>query len=424
MGLVEVVAATALQQSRRVNIAGLSKANKATFINLTRLSVDTLLDQETVCHRVMRDVVHDWERSYNGCRAIADSEEMRFAVRLPSPHCLLLSSNVWKSYALPLVRGRIAGGMGASHPLARRLMQPLLSVAAGAEVDVNQDDADVFALNPVYIQSLADSIRELAASSALEGLQRSEIKYHLEILQRSRDLMVVATHSSRTKTFDIDSLINCLMLSGFLRSSASMRLAIKYAIKSISLEPSTQARCLDLLSEKHSVPSRTTIYRHRLTLHAGYCLLQQELLKDMMDDPAGITRLGTVDSSPDGEYDWVMCGFTTIRNADLAQCLEHAHRLVRLAELAGDEEIADDVEAETADIMEYLAPRLAIVQAPPAGVGSGKCSLPAKMGAVLHSTRLTSPHWRGCVRLTNSTFSWTGDLGTESHIDTYKCDAR
>ena len=90
----------------------------------------------------------------------------------------------------------------------------------------------------------------------------------------------------------------------------------------------------------------------------------------------------------------------------------------------GGLEIADDVEAETSDIMEYLTPRLEIVQGSPAGVGSGKCSLPAKVGAVLHSTRLTSPDWRGCVRLMNTTFSWTGDLGTESHIDTYKCDAR
>ena len=137
-------------------------------------------------------------------------------------------------------------------------------------------------------------------------------------------------------------------------------------------------------------------------------------MKDMLDDPAGIARLGTVDSSPDGEYDWVMCVFTTTRNADLPQFLEHAHRLVRLAELAEDEEIADDVEAETADIMKYLAPRLEIVQASPAGVGSGKCSLPAKMGAVLHSTRLTSPHWRGCVRLMNSTFSFVAGLPRSS----------
>eukprot|EP00969_Alexandrium_andersonii_P190844 8431098-Alexandrium_andersonii.AAC.1 len=52
----------------------------------------------------------------------------------------------------------------------------------------------------------------------------------------------------------------------------------------------------------------------------------------------------------------------------------------------------------------------------PVGVGSGRADLRYKVHALLHSQRLSTESWADAVCLLNSTFSWTGDLGTEARL--------
>ena len=56
----------------------------------------------------------------------------------------------------------------------------------------------------------------------------------------------------------------------------------------------------------------------------------------------------------------------------------------------------------------------------PAGVGSGCAGVRHKFHALLHSYRLTSDSWKRSVELVNSTFSSTGDSGTEKGFGNYK----
>ena len=61
-----------------------------------------------------------------------------------------------------------------------------------------------------------------------------------------------------------------------------------------------------------------------------------------------------------------------------------------------------------------LAGDLLITQGVPTADGSGRAGLARKVYAALHSTRLHAGSWQAAVRAMNSSFSWTGDLGTEA----------
>ena len=63
-----------------------------------------------------------------------------------------------------------------------------------------------------------------------------------------------------------------------------------------------------------------------------------------------------------------------------------------------------------------LSVLLAMRAAVPTAAGSGRASTLHKIHAVAHSERLQSLNWRAVVALINSTWTWTGDLGTESYV--------
>ena len=74
--------------------------------------------------------------------------------------------------------------------------------------------------------------------------------------------------------------------------------------------------------------------------------------------------------------------------------------------------------AEEADIMKILSKRLQRVACVPTAVVAGRAGLRYKVRAMLHSIRLVSPSWMHTARLACSSFSNTGDLGTESDMCT------
>ena len=50
--------------------------------------------------------------------------------------------------------------------------------------------------------------------------------------------------------------------------------------------------------------------------------------------------------------------------------------------------------------------------------------LPLQVRAYVHSARLSAPTWKNAIRRCNTTFAFTGDLGTECRFNLYKCDMR
>jgi hypothetical protein len=146
----------------------------------------------------------------------------------------------------------------------------------------------------------------------------------------------------------------------------------------------------------------------------SYCALHRDENTRLVSSPGGVIRFSTIDSSPQGGWDWVMHGSRTLS-------LESCAKAFQLAQDLHQAGLSDKQEA---DIQEELSTLLALCQGVPTAVGSGKSSLRRKVHAVIHSQRLVSGSWREAIALHNSSFSWCGDMGVESGLWLFRQDVR
>ncbi len=175
---------------------------------------------------------------------------------------------------------------------------------------------------------------------------------------------------------------------------------------------------VDWIDNNRVIPSPTTLYRHRLTLHMAMCLRAQYAHQTLLL-AGGVVRWGTMDSSPQSGRNWIMVGFATVALDDLGQCLRHSRRLweLRQSEDEGELEVA-------AGIMEALRAKIAFTPSIPTTVGSGRGSLAGKLHAMIHGCKLAARTWSQCASLLNSCISWTGDLGTEAGVTACRTNLR
>ena len=79
------------------------------------------------------------------------------------------------------------------------------------------------------------------------------------------------------KAYDMQPLVYFSVGSGFLRSSDHARFVAEAALRAIVTEPEVAQYYLDILRSKaKTIPSATTLRRHRLTLHMGVLRLHAE----------------------------------------------------------------------------------------------------------------------------------------------------
>ena len=117
-----------------------------------------------------------------------------------------------------------------------------------------------------------------------------------------------------------------------------------------------------------------------MTIVAGWCLQSQWKVQRSLES-GGVVVYRTIDSSPQGAYDWVMHGSRMIRADEIVQCFEAAHSLIQGTLEARRRD--DDFQGRPH--LDYLEPRLEWTQGMPASVGSGRCSALHKIHAVFHS---------------------------------------
>lgn len=212
-------------------------------------------------------------------------------------------------------------------------------------------------------------------------------------------------------------MIDCLVTSGYLKSSADLRDHLRHALRVCIRVPSLLSHFESELQRAHRVPSSTALYRHRLRVHIGLCRLLADVHAEVLKGP--IMRRGTLDSSPQGSMDWLLAGATVMTTADTLQTLSDARRLIEL----GRAEVSEQSIAEQHAMVSRTEPRLRIEQGTPTGLGSGRSSLVYKVHALAHSVRLCSADWPDACALLRGTLTWTADMGTESGIANFHGNA-
>ena len=181
-----------------------------------------------------------------------------------------------------------------------------------------------------------------------------------------------------------------------------MKEALKAAIRVTIPSRGLQEYLINQLDQPQSVPSATTLNRHRFTLHMGLCLWLQEFNAAMLAEESVGWR--TTDGSPQWGYDLILVGATVMLQRHLADAFRHANALC-------DASLPD---ADASRITDLLAHMLRIVQGVPIAIGSGRCSMKYRVHAIVHGEKLVQKTWRGAAQSINATFTWTGDLGEKT----------
>lgn len=227
---------------------------------------------------------------------------------MPVPHVIFCLLGAWDRWLIPICTGRVAAGLGLHEalPLTR---PPGLDIAAaqqdGAEHNrllEAMDSVDKF--QPDELQKLADLLR-----GSYRAQPSVEIAEQIRWLERRRDIALRQRLLQTQFAFDLEFLVSCLVLAGFLRNMAAFSEALRFAICVGVYDVALRNHILSDLRVPRAVPSTTTLRRHRLTVHMGFCLWEQQHHEALVQH--GCVRYGTVDSSPQGPHDWVLHGART-----------------------------------------------------------------------------------------------------------------
>jgi hypothetical protein len=195
------------------------------------------------------------------------------------------------------------------------------------------------------------------------------------------------------------------LLSGFLKQVRDCKQALLSGLRAI-----TTPECFEyfarVVQDQRAVPSATTLYVHRLTVHLGWCVMKQAQHSKLLQDASGVVVYMTVDSSPQAGRDWLQSSMTVLPVSSLLEAFDLA---VALCVPPPGQQQQDEL-----SIMADLERMLRWEPGVPVAIGSGRASAAHKLHALIHSLRLVSASWQDIAQLLRSIRSWTGDMGTES----------
>lgn len=335
---VEVVQASQLAEPIPVRAALVRVASMGFFFNMTVLSAQACWGATCWNDQRVRDAVLAWQAHF----AFELVEPITVCMNMPGAHAALIVRQAWASYSFPICTGRSASATGMA--LARNLLR-----VTDADSEALGED-----FGPETLQAIADFIRRVAGHLPAEQQQAIE---HVALLQGMADRMFSASHMKGTLAYDMLFLLRCLLMAGYIKDSNHLAAALSAALPVVLPDPVMAKFFQSVLEEHHTIPSGSTLYRHRLTIHIGFCRWLADQTHTMLLQ--GVCRWATIDSSPQGVWDWVLTGASTLQTSDLVVCFRDANSLIRLG-------IADTEESrvEQSRLVARIGPKLLIVQGP------------------------------------------------------------
>jgi hypothetical protein len=252
--------------------------------------------------------------THNGGRAFGSEDANHHVVlsmSLPVAHCLLVLHGRWNSWAFPFAGGHSGRHLGLNLPLVQPLCRNLHVGLVGDTIAGPEA-----ILDPNILQNISDEMRLLFAQVPDPPIAlRDSVSFYVSWLQRLRDSMLISCSRNGQWVRDMEALIHTMLLSGMLLSSAKVEVAMNHALQGLVPDPLVRAHYVHLLKEGHTLPSRTTLYRHRLTIAAGYSKLMQELTARLQSGGIRLVRWAMIDSSPQGNHDWLLHTYKCVQES-------------------------------------------------------------------------------------------------------------
>lgn len=245
-------------------------APKGLFTKITKFSAERCMNipitddpqNVTVAQRITQ-----WQHRFNGGLEFDgfDEGQLRVLIMMPMPHAMLVNCGAWLYWGFPLATSRQGSALGL-HLIKSWLDRVPMHPRAG------RDEA-VAELSIELLQGLADTLRAQSVGSATEG----SVRFYTNVVQRIRDDMLFHRFGLSQRVYTMAHMVHCMLLSGLLACRGAMCEAITRALRIVIKETSICAYYVDLIESFAVVPSQTTLYRHRLTVHLGCCRQTQDV---------------------------------------------------------------------------------------------------------------------------------------------------
>ena len=369
-------------------------------------------------------------------------------VRLPGAAALQIARQRWSSFALPdpsrenlisvgvRVRKRMIGWKFISKLANDFVLAP----------EHRDEPPGQGRFSAEFAGEVAEVIRVLVAGSQGGAMMAINADFLQKcsraafLLQQLHDDMDLATMSrrivqSRGKVctarlpYRASFIIQCLLLSGFLRDSSDLQEVVIRAVRLVlpetlghavlqSLEGSDSAS-----GQKLKLPSAAKVSRARFAADVAYMLHCRNMNQEA-ERAGGLTRYVMVDSSVQGHYDFELIRVTSLRTNQLGEMFSLALQLCSLwndvveslainAEESSVSEMIAKALVEETELHALLQTGIDVQQLPAVVVGSGHATLYHKLHATMHAMWL---HTGSALRLetyTRSIFAIISDQGTE-----------
>ena len=162
-----------------------------------------------------------------------------------------------------------------------------------------------------------------------------------------------------------------------------------------------------------TVPSTTTIRRHRFTVDAAQCLCMRDRIRGWIQQGIGFNGWMALDASPRLGKEWLF-----------SECWLMTYQMQEafLVAMDGIIELRENAKDCVIDLEKAKAFGKMLVQNSwhhvfvPVALGNGNANLGAKFVAVAHQFKIETPTWADCIALANAMISVTSDYGVEHLI--------
>ena len=225
-----------------------------------------------------------------------------------------------------------------------------------------------------------------------------------------------STHG-RLQAYHIATLIQCLVLAGYLRDTGQMKRVVMKAL-SIALPHHIAQTLRVTYLDAMKLPDRSLLSRFRVVLDCGFMMYMRDVNWEYLQCPAeSVLHCMLSDSSPQGLENWQITEVYTILDpkyvADLVDSIINLQAVLEAAQATED---IDHIQAQVADKTSDLIDHSRHHILPPTALGLRRASLPHKANCVLHSAYNEHHNLKSLRNFLRSVCCFTSDLGVEKDI--------
>ena len=121
------------------------------------------------------------------------------------------------------------------------------------------DVGSAMGFHPDHLERLSDTLRESAQRLRNVPELLTKVRQEIAAVEKARDDLWNASSQAAARKFSMERLISCLLLSGAMRNSAKLKIAVSHAINILCPEPGLKDWLIQMVDADGALPGRSTL---------------------------------------------------------------------------------------------------------------------------------------------------------------------